>query len=127
MRLMHTKLPDFIKNLKKAAAKISSICKECEVVGLENLKTAKIQSMRSGRIEQAVEDLAKKEDVHRIEVAIIPRIPESVHSAIVRGFDENGNPTHAILEVVGILHPTEDVLLHNCPDVEDRRPRIGNH
>lgn len=127
MKLMHTKLPEFIKKMKEAAAKITSGRKECEVVGLENLKTAKIQSMRAGRIEQAVEDLAKKEDVHRIEVNIIPRIPESVHNAIVRGFDENGKPTHAILQVVGILHPTEDVLLHDCPNIEDRRPPIGNH
>jgi len=127
MKLMHTKLPDFIRKMKEAAAKIGSTCKECKVVGLENLKTAKMQSLRTGRIEQAVEELAKMEDVHKVEVAIIPRIPESMHSAIVRGFDENGNPTHAILETINILHPTEDILLHDCPDVDDRRPPIGNH
>lgn len=127
MKLMHTKLPDFITKMKKAAATKGSTFKDCEVKGLENLETAKVQSMRTGRIEQAVEDLAKLEDVHKVEVAIIPRVPESMHNAVVRAFDEDGNPTHAILEVVGILHPTEDVLLHDCPDVEDRRPPIGDH
>ena len=126
MKLMHTKLPEFIKKIKAAATKgVKPI--ECEVKGLENLKTAKIQSMRAGRIEQAVEDVAKKGDVARIEVSIIPRIPETVHTAVIKGFDENGNPTHAILQVVGILHQTEDTLIYDVPDVEDRRPPIGNH
>ena len=127
MKLMHTKLPEFIRKMKVAAATKGSTYKECEVVGLENLKTAKMQSLRTGRIEQAVEDLARKEDVYRVEVAVIPRIPESMHSAIVRGFDKDGNPVHAVLETINILHPTEDVLTHDCPDVDDRRPPIGNH
>lgn len=126
MKLMHTKLPEFIRKLKVAATKGPKEI-ECQVVGLENLKTAKIQSMRAGRIEQAVEDIANMDNVSRIEVAIIPRIPETVHTAVIRGFDDNGNPTHAILQVVGILHQTEDTLIHDCPDVQDRRPPIGNH
>jgi len=127
MILMHTKLPEFIKKMKVAAATKGSVEKECDVVGLENLKTAKMQSLRTGRIEQAVEDLAKLEGVHSLEVAIIPRIPESMHNAVIRGFDENGNPVHAILETINILHPTEDILIHDCPDVDDRRPSIGKH
>lgn len=127
MKLMHTKLPEFIKKMKEAAATKGDKEKECQVVGLENLRTAKMQSLRTGRIEQAVEDLAKMGDVETIEVAVIPRIPESMHSAVVRGFDKDGNPVHAILETINILHPTEDVLTYDCPDVDDRRPPIGNH
>lgn len=127
MKFMHTKLPEFIRKMKVAAAMKGKEFKECNVVGLENLKTAKMQSLRTGRIEQAVEDLAKKGDVYKIEVAVIPRIPESMHSAVIRGFDEEGNPTHAILETINILHPTEDILTHDCPDIDDRRPPIGNH
>jgi translation elongation factor EF-1beta len=126
MKLMHTKLPEFIKKLKAAATK-GSQPKACEIIGLENLKTAKIQSMRAGRIEQAVEDIAKMEDVDHIDVFIVPRIPETVHTAVVKGYDADGKPTHAILQVVGILHQTEDTLTHDVPDVEDRRPPIGNH
>jgi len=127
MILMHTKLPEFIKKMKVAAATTGSTEKECDVVGLENLKTAKMQSMRTGRIEQAVEDMAQLENVHSLEVAIIPRIPESMHCAIIRGFDKNGAPVHAILETINILHPTEDVLTHDCPTVDDRRPAIKQH
>ncbi|WP_313344172.1 hypothetical protein [Sedimentibacter sp.] len=127
MKLMHTKLPEFIRKMKAIAATMGSVYKECDVVGLENLKTAKMQSNRTGRIERAVEDLAKKEDVYKIEVAVIPRIPESMHSAVIRGFDKDGNPVHAILETINILHPTEDILIHDCPDIIDRRPPIGKH
>ena len=126
MILMHTKLPEFIKKMKVAAAK-GSVKKECQVVGLENLKSAKMQSMRTGRIEQAVEDVSKYDDVHTIELAIIPRIPESMHNAVIRGFDKDGKPVHAIMETVNILHPTEEILIHDCPDVVDRRPPIGDH
>lgn len=101
--------------------------KECNVVGLENLKTAKMQSNRTGRIERAVEDIAKHDDVYKVEVSVIPRIPESMHSCIIRGFDKEGKPVHAILESINILHPAEEVLTHDCPDIIDRRPAIGRH
>ena len=126
MKLMHTKLPEFIRKMKVAATK-GDREKACAVVGLENLKTAKMQSLRTGRIEQAVEDLAHMPDVDSIEVAVIPRIPESMHSAVIRGFDKDGKPVHAVLETINILHPTEDVLIHDCPDVDDRRSPIGKH
>jgi hypothetical protein len=126
MKLMHTKLPEFIKKMKDAATKGEKV-KECNVVGLESLKTAKMQSLRTGRLEQAVEDLAKDARIDSVEVAVIPRRPESMHSAIVRGFDKDGKPLHAILETINILHPTEDVLLHDCEEIDDRRPPIGDH
>jgi hypothetical protein len=37
------------------------------------------------------------------------------------------NPFDAILEVVNILHPTEEAYLLDCDDVDDRRPKIGLH
>jgi len=127
MKLMHTKLPEFIRKMKAIAATAGSVYKECDVVGLENLKTAKMQSNRTGRIERALEEITKHEDVYKVEVTILPRIPESMHTAVIRGFDKDGKPVHAILESINILHPTEDVLIYDCPDVIDRRPTIGRH
>jgi len=127
MRMMHTKLPEFFKKMKTAAATQGPVPKECEVLGLENLRSAKMQSLRTGRIEAAVTELAKMEDVDHIEVYVIPRVPETMHSVVVRGFDKENRPQHAILETLNILHPTDDVLTHDCPDVQDRRPKIGNH
>ena len=127
MLLMHTKLPEFIKKMKIAAATKGNEPKECDVTGLEAYKSAKMQSLRTGRIEVAVGDIAKHADVERIEVHVMPRVPETMHTAVIRGFDKDGNVTHAILETVNVLHETEDIYTGYCPDVQDRRSPIGNH
>lgn len=49
MKLMHTKLPEFIKKMKEAAIK-GKVPKDIEIKGLENLTSAKMQSLRTGRI-----------------------------------------------------------------------------
>lgn len=126
MKLMHTKLPEFIKKLKEAAIK-GKKPKDIDIKGLENLSSAKMQSLRTGRIEHAVSELAEKEDVERLEINVIPRVPETMHTVIVKGLDKDGNCKSAILEVVNILHPTEEAYLLDCEDIQDRRPKIGLH
>ncbi|MGD9567685.1 MAG: hypothetical protein AB7V48_05095 [Sedimentibacter sp.] len=126
MKLMHTKLPEFIKKLKEAAIK-GKKPKNVDIKGLENLKSAKMQSLRTGRIEHAVSELAEKENVESIEINVIPRVPETMHTVIVKGLDKDGNCKSAILEVVNILHPTEEAYLLDCDDIQDRRPKIGLH
>lgn len=126
MKLMHTKLPEFIKKLKEAAIK-GKKPKDIDIKGLENLSSAKMQSLRTGRIEHAVSELAEKEDVERLEINVIPRVPETMHTVIVKGLDKDGNCKSAILEVVNILHPTEEAYLLDCDDIQDRRPKIGLH
>ncbi len=124
MFLLHTKLPEFLKKMKDAAFKGK---KTIEIKGLENLKGAKMQSLRTGRIEHAVEEMALKDGIERVELQVIPRVPETMHTAIIKGYDENGNVTSAILEVINIIHPTEEAYLLGCNDVSDRRPPIGKH
>ncbi len=126
MYLLHTKLPSFIRQLKEAALRHGREI-PCDIRGLENLETAKIQSARTGRLEQEVEDLSQCPGVARIDVRIVPRVPETLHTVVVRALDENGKPIRAILDTVGILHPAVDYYLDGCPDVEDRRPPIGKH
>lgn len=126
MKLMHTKLPEFIKKMKEAAIK-GETPKDIEIKGLENLTSAKMQSLRTGRIEHAVSEMANKENIEKLEIDVIPRVPETMHTVIVKGLDKDGNCLSAILEVVNILHPTEEAYLLDCNDVEDRRPKIGLH
>lgn len=126
MRLMHTKLPEFIEKMKQAA-KRNTPQKELKIKGLENLTSAKMQSLRTGRIESAVEEIAKKGNVEKIELVVIPRVPETMHTVIVKGIDKNGCTDSAILEVINILHQTEEAELLDCKNVEDRRPQIGRH
>lgn len=126
MRLMHTKLPEFIQKMKSAALKGDRL-KEISIKGLENLSSAKMQSLRTGRIEHAVEEIAKIEGVEKIEFTVIPRVPETMHTVIIKGVDASGKAVKGILEVVNILHPTEEAYLLDCDEVEDRRPDIGRH
>ena len=124
MRFMHTKLPEFKEKMKLAA---KSGEKEIEISGLENLKSAKMQSLRTGRIEHAVEEMAKRAGIEKIELRVIPRVPETMHTVIVKGIGTNGEVKSAILEVINILHPTEEAELSDCGDIDDRRPPIGRH
>jgi len=126
MRMMHTTLPEFLEKIKAAAAESNSP-KAITIRGLENLTSAKMQSLRTGRIEIAVDDMTKKDGVKKVDLVVMPRIPETMHTVVVRGLDDKGNVKSAILEIINIMHPTEDALLKDCGDVEDRRPPIGKH
>lgn len=126
MKLMHTKLPEFIKKMKVAATEAKEP-KEIEIRGLENLKYAKMQSLRTGRIEHAVREMAEKEGIDKIEMAVIPRVPETMHTVVIKGLDKDGNVKSGILELINILHATEGAELEGCTDVDDRRPDIGRH
>ena len=126
MKLMHTKLPEFLLKMRVAAAQ-SPRPKEIEIRGLENLTSAKMQSLRTGRIEHAVREMTMKDGVEKIEFQVIPRVPETMHTVIIKGVDKDGKAVSAILEVVNILHPTEEAYLLDCDDIDDRRPGIGRH
>jgi hypothetical protein len=123
---MHTSLPEFKLKMQGAVLKQSS-SKQLEIKGLENLKSAKMQSLRTGRIEDSVEEIAGDKSTRKVEVVVMPRVPETMHTVIIKGFDEKGQPTKAIMEVINIIHPTEEVELEGFEQVEDRRPTIGRH
>lgn len=126
MKLMHTKLPEFIIKMKTAAAE-ARISKELKIKGLENLEYAKMQSLRTGRIEHAVKEMAEKDGIDSVEMAVIPRVPETMHTVIIKGIDKNGKVKSGILELVNIIHATEEAELEDCQEVDDRRPGIGKH
>lgn len=126
MRLMHTSLPEF-KLKMQAAAIEQSPNKEVELRGVENLKSAKMQSLRTGRIEDAIAEVTAGKETQRVEVVVLPRVPETMHTVVIKGFDAEGKPTKAIMEVINIIHPTEEVELEGFTEIEDRRPLLGCH
>lgn len=126
MRAMHTSLPEWILKIKAAVYNYSPF-KEVIIRGIENLKHAKFQSLRTGRVEFAVSEIASDNRVKKLEIVIVPRIPETMHTIVIKGFDENGKPVKAILENTNILHSTEDVELEGFTEIEDRRPKLGEH
>ena len=129
MKLLHTKLPEFIKKMQVAAATKGSTPTEINIMGLENLRSAKMQSLRTGRIEHAVGEIAALDNVERLELIMIPRVPETMQTVIVKGIDKEGVCQKAVLEIINVLHPTEEAYLLDCDpeNVDDRRPAIGNH
>ena len=126
MKLLHTKLPDFMKKMYTAATRKYPE-KTISIRGLESLHSAKFQSLRTGRIEKAVEEMADREDVASIDFVVLPRVPETMHTVAVKGLDENGKVIKVVLEVMNILYPTEEVEFGDCTDIEDHRPPIGLH
>ena len=69
------------------------------------------------------------DNVERLELIMIPRVPETMQTVIVKGIDKEGVCQKAVLEIINVLHPTEEAYLLDCDpeNVEDRRPAIGNH
>lgn len=126
MKLMHTKLPEFILKMKNAAVRHNPN-RTIDIRGLENLKTAKMQSLRTGRIEDEVEEIAARDDIERVELVVMPRVPETMHTVIVKGINKDGKIVKAVLDTINIIHPTEEVELEGCDDIDDRRPALGKH
>ncbi len=126
MKLLHTKLPDFMKKMYIATTGKHPE-KTIRIRGLEGLQSAKMQSLRTGRIEKVVEEMADREDISSIDFVVMPRVPETMHTVAVKGLDSEGNVKKVVLEVINILHPTEEVEFGDCTDIEDHRPPIGLH
>jgi hypothetical protein len=126
MRLMHTKLTEFIEKMHNAA-KHGKYEKPVTIRGLENLKSAKMQSLRTGRIEDAVTDLTAMDDIASVDVVVVPRVPETMHTVLIKGKDKDGKTEKIILEVINILHPTEEAEFDGCTNIVDHRPKIGLH
>lgn len=124
MFFMHTKLPDFIRKVE-AASTVGDRPKNFKLEGMENLKTAKLQSLKTGRIENAVEELAHREDIDAIEVLVRPRVPETLHNIIIKGINKDGKTEKIILENISILHGPDDLETWDCDDIDDRRAPIG--
>ena len=51
----------------------------------------------------------------------------ALHTVVIKVLDADGKPIKAVLDTVGIIHPGVDCYLEDCPEVEDRRSRIGQH
>ena len=124
MKLMHTKLTEFIQRLFNAS-KEAAPEKKLVITGMENVQTAKLQSLRTGRIANAVKEIAGDNDIERIELIICPRCPETMHTVVIKGIGKDGKGNKAIVETVDMLVPTEDVYLFDCDEVVDRRPMMS--
>ncbi len=120
MRLMHTKLPDFYRKMKEAGKKLRPET-QVEVKGLENLKSAKLASLRVGRVEDEVLEITQDPNVEKVEVVVLPRNPETMNTVIIKGIQKDGSCKKAILECMFITSPSEDCELFDVEEIDDRR------
>ena len=120
MKLMHTKLPDFYKKLQDAGKKFNP---DTEVVvrGMENMESAKLASLRVGRAEEFMEELAENPDVAKIEVTVLPQIPETIHTIVFKAIKKDGTAGRAILGSMFITTPAAECYYHDAEEVDDRR------
>ena len=67
--------------------------------------------------------------VEMIDPEGIETVLDGQNLIIVKGIDKEGVCQKAVLEIINVLHPTEEAYLLDCDpeNVEDRRPAIGNH
>lgn len=125
MRLMHTRLPDFYEKVKAAGKKLRP---ETEVVirGMEGIRTAKLASLRVGRVENEILELTTADpEISKIEVVCMPRLPETAHTLVIKGIRKDGTCKKAILEGMYISTAGVDSELYGVEEVDDRQPSFG--
>ncbi|HOG53263.1 MAG TPA: hypothetical protein PLT03_05275, partial [Bacillota bacterium] len=86
-RLLHTSLPEFKEKLLRAGRKNG---RQVAIRGLENLRSAKMQSLRTGRIENTVDSLSQDPDADLVEVVVMPRVPETMHTVVIKSYARDG-------------------------------------
>ena len=120
MKLMHTKLPDFYQKLQDAGKKLRP---ETEVVvsGLENMQSAKLASLRVGRAEEYVEELTQDPEVTKIEIKILPQIPETIHTIVFKALRKDGTSPKTILGSMFVTGPAAGCYYYDSEQVDDRR------
>ena len=115
MRLMHTKLPDFKRKVAEAGKKLRPET-EVELRGLENMESAKLASLRVGRIEEEIIEITQDPNV-----AVLPQIPETIHTVVIKGIQKDGTSKKTILESMFITTPAPECYYHDSEEVDDRR------
>ncbi len=124
MKLMHTRLPDFYDKLK-AAVRRGRPEAEVAITGMENVKTAKLASLRVGRIENSIYQLTKEDPgIEKVEISIHPHHPETAHTVLIKGIQKDGSCKKAIMETVYVSTPGVDCRLAGVDEVIDNRAQL---
>lgn len=125
MRLMHTPIPSFYKQMEAAGKRVNP---DTEVVvrGLENFQSAKLASLRVGRLENELYEISQEEGTTKIEVIAVPYNPELFYTMVVKAYREDGSCSKAILEIMHLTCPSVECELYDAEIVEDCRKITTN-
>ena len=120
MKLMHTKLPDFLKKAVAAGKKINQT--QVTIEGFESMKSAKLASLRVGRIEDEIVELTSQNPkIKRIEIQMIPRVAETINTVIIKGIKEEDGAALRLSWIPCSLRCLARCILKASAEVSDRR------
>lgn len=124
MRLMHTRLPDFYQKVQDAGKRRRPET-EVTVSGLEGFQTGKLASLRVGRVENEIYEVTEDPSIAKVEVIAVPKVSETAHTIIIKGYTKDGTCKKAVLENMYVNSVGEDYFLLDAEEVDDRRANPG--
>ena len=117
---LHSNTDYFVAKMK-AAARLNRPDTEVTIEGMENIKTGKVASLRVGRVECDLVDLTSDPEIKKVQIIVVPRMPETAHTVIMKGIREDGTAKRAILENIILTTPAAECELYDVDEVIDRR------
>ncbi len=120
MKCMHTRLPDYYAKVEAAAKKLRPDTK-FSISGMENVQTAKLASLRCGRIEREIEEVTEDPEIAEIEVKMVPYNPEEAYSVLIKGKRADGSCKKAVLDNMYATVPSVEYYMTDAEEIIDYR------
>ncbi len=120
MKCMHTRLPDYYAKVEAAAKRLRPETK-FSISGMENVQTAKLASLRCGRIEQEIVQVTEDPEIAEIEIKMVPFNPEEAYSVVIKGKRADGTCKKAVLDNMYATIPSVEYYLFDAEEIDDRR------
>ncbi len=120
MKCMHTRLPDYYAKVEAAAKKLRPDTK-FSISGMENVQTAKLASLRCGRIEREIEEVTEDPEIAEIEIKMVPYNPEEAYSVLIKGKRADGSCKKAVLDNMYATVPSVEYYMTDAEEIIDYR------
>ena len=120
MKCMHTRLPDYYAKVEAAAKKLRPETK-FSISGMENVQTAKLASLRCGRIEREIEEVTEDPEIAEIEVMMVPYNPEEAYSVLIKAKRADGTCKKAVLDNMYATVPSVEYYMTDAEEIIDYR------
>lgn len=120
MKCMHTRLPDYYAKVEAAAKRLRPETK-FSISGMENVQTAKLASLRCGRIEREIEEVTEDPEIAEIEIKMVPYNPEEAYSVLIKGKRADGSCKKAVLDNMYATVPSVEYYMTDAEEIIDYR------
>ena len=118
MKCMHTRLPDYYAKVEAAAKKLRPETK-FSISGMENVQTAKLASLRCGRIEREIEEVTEDPEIAEIEVKMVPYNPEEAYSVLIKAKRADGTCKKTVLDNMYATVPPVEYYMTDAEEIID--------